>query len=455
VYADEKLIVPIQRDNCVEQIRNVAHLPGIVGRSYAMPDAHWGYGFPIGGVAATDPAEGGVISPGGVGYDINCGCRLMSTRLAKKDVEPKLDRIVTGLYRDVPSGVGSSGAIEKLNVKELKKLLRMGSAWSIGRGMGSQEDLDHIEERGALEFADPDALSDRALERGRDQVGTLGSGNHFLEIGYVDAVFDGKLASFFGLDVETVTLMVHTGSRGLGYQVCDDTIKTMMAATAKYKFELPDRQLACAPVESPEGQRYLGAMAAAANYAWTNRQVIMSLTRDSFHRNIGMGPGDVGISLIYDVCHNIAKLEEHVVEGEKRRLCVHRKGATRAFPPGHPAIPAAYKQVGQPVLVPGSMGTASYLCVGTEVAMEKSFGSACHGAGRVMSRKKALKIARGRGIARELGDQGVVVRSRGKRTLAEEMPEAYKDVDAVVDVMHNTGICKKVVRIRPLGVVKG
>jgi len=455
IYADETLLKSIVRDNCAQQIINVAHLQGIVRYSIAMPDAHWGYGFPIGGVAGTDVSEGGVISPGGVGYDINCGCRVLATSLRHADVKDRMEKIVNSLYAGVPCGVGSSGAISKLSVGDLKKLLRAGAGWAVKNGYGSGSDLERTEEKGALEMADPDALSERALERGRNQVGTLGSGNHFLEMGVVERVFNSDVARAFGLEEGQITVMIHSGSRGLGYQVCDDSLKVMQRAVEKYHLRIPDRQLACAPVESPEGRRYLGAMSAAANYAWANRQIMMALAERALVRALGASPGELGLRLVYDVCHNIAKIERHKVEGEEKTLCVHRKGATRAFPPGHPDVPAPYKGVGQPVLVPGDMGTGSFVCVGAQEAMDESFGSACHGAGRMMSRTKAIKRSKGRNIDRELEQQGIVVKARGRKTLAEEMPEAYKDVDAVVDVMHAAGICRKVVRIRPLGVVKG
>jgi tRNA-splicing ligase RtcB len=455
IYADEELVKSIERDNCAKQIANVAHLQGIVRYSIAMPDAHWGYGFPIGGVAGTDVAEGGVVSPGGVGYDINCGCRVLATSLYSDEIGGRMEKIVNALYAGVPCGVGSSGAISKLSVGELKKVLREGAGWAVKHGYGTGSDLECTEEQGALEMADPDALSERALERGRDQVGTLGSGNHFLEVGVVERVFDSDAARAFGLDEGQITLMIHSGSRGLGYQVCDDSLKVMQRAVEKYHLRIPDRQLACAPVESPEARQYLAAMSAAANYAWANRQVMMVLAQRALERALGAKPKDLTMRLIYDVCHNIAKLEQHDVEGEKKTLCVHRKGATRAFPPGHPDVPAPYKGVGQPVLVPGDMGTGSFVCVGTHEAMKESFGSACHGAGRVMSRTKAIKRSKGRAIDRELEQQGIIVKARGRKTLAEEMPEAYKNVDAVVDVMHAAKICRKVARIRPLGVVKG
>jgi len=455
IYSDEELLASIERDNCVQQVANVAHLQGIVRYSLAMPDAHWGYGFPIGGVAGTDVAEGGVVSPGGVGYDINCGCRLLTTNLQYDEVKDRIEKIVNALYSGVPCGVGASGAISKLSGGELKHVLRDGAKWAVKHGYGNESDLECTEEHGAMEMADPDALSDRALERGRDQVGTLGSGNHFLEVGLVERVFDGEVARAFGLEQDQITVMIHSGSRGLGYQVCDDSLKVMQRAVEKYHLRIPDRQLACAPVESPEGKQYLAAMSAAANYAWANRQVMMVLAERAVEGVFGASTRDLNVRLLYDVCHNIAKLEQHEVNGEKKKLCVHRKGATRSFPPGHPDVPAPYRHVGQPVLVPGSMGTGSFVCVGTHEAMEKSFGSACHGAGRLMSRTRAIKEGKGRSIEKELQEEGIIVRARERNVLAEEMPDAYKDVDAVVEVMHAAGICRKVARIRPLGVVKG
>jgi tRNA-splicing ligase RtcB len=454
IYADERLMRHIRTERSPEQVANVAHLPGIVGRSMAMPDIHWGYGFPIGGVAATDPSEGGVVSPGGVGYDINCGVRLVTSGLRSGDVRERVGDLVDRLYRDVPSGVGSSGAIGKLNRRELERVAVEGAAWAVERGYGTEDDLERTEENGRMAGADPDALSARAVERGLDQVGTLGSGNHFLEIGVVDEVYDAAAAERFGLAEDTVTVMVHSGSRGLGYQVCDDSLETMQRAVSEYRIELPDRQLACAPVESPEGRRYLSAMACAANYAWANRQVMMALAVRSIASVMGSKPEDLGFRLLYDVCHNIAKLERHDVNGSERTLCVHRKGATRAFPPGHEAVPAVFREVGQPVLIPGDMGRHSFVCAGTRTALRETFGSTCHGAGRVLSRSKAKKVA-GRNLVEELKAMGVTVRATGKGTLAEEMPRAYKDVADVVSVVERAGLAVKVARLRPIGVVKG
>ncbi len=455
IYADEKLMGQIKKDKSLEQAANVAALPGIVKYSLAMPDIHWGYGFPIGGVAATDPGQGGVISPGGVGYDINCGVRLIRSNLSIQDIRPRLKDLVSDMFRTIPTGVGAKGAIKKISVHEQKKLLAGGSGWAAKNGYADAEDIEHTEERGCLGGADPDKVSDRAMERGLAQVGTLGSGNHFLEIGVVDEIFHPEAARTFGLEEGAVTLLIHCGSRGLGHQVCDDYLKVMNRAAAKYGIELPDRQLACAPAESREGRAYAGAMAAAANYAWTNRQVIMHFARKSFERTLGIGPRDLGMSLVYDVCHNIAKHEEHFVDGKKLGLWVHRKGATRAFAAGHPDVPEDYRAVGQPVIIPGDMGRESYVCMGAEAAMEQTFGSTCHGAGRMMSRKQAKKAGRGRSITRELEDRNIIVMAHALGTLSEEMPEAYKDVRDVVRVMHDAGISPRVARLKPVGVIKG
>ncbi len=454
VYADDELVAALQEDQSLVQVSNVAHLPGILCCSLAMPDIHYGYGFPIGGVAAF-AVDKGVVSPGGVGYDINCGCRLLATGLDSADIRGKVPRMVDQLFRDVPSGVGSSGAIAKLPRRELERVLVKGAAWAVEQGYGSARDIDHTEDRGALPDADPAAVSDRAYTRGQDQVGTLGSGNHFLEIQVVDEVFDSAAAQAYGLRQGQVTVMVHCGSRGLGYQVCEDYLAVMAAATARYALELPDRQLSCAPVTSPEGRRYLAAMACAANYAWANRQMIMHLTERALLRALHISPKELDLGLVYDVAHNIAKLETHEVAGSAVETCVHRKGATRAFGPGRTEVPADYREVGQPVLIPGDMGTASFVCKGTEEAMRQTFGSTCHGAGRMMSRAQALKRAKGRTIAKELAEAGVFVRSQGQKTLGEEMPEAYKDVERVVAVMDRAGISPRVARLRPLGVVKG
>ena len=452
IYVDEVLEKALESQS-VDQVANVATLPGIVNASMAMPDIHSGYGFAIGGVAAFDLDEG-VVSPGGVGYDINCGVRLLRTNLMKNDVTPKLKDLVGILYNEIPSGVGSKGKI-RLTPDSERRLMLNGARWAVEEGYGEMSDLERIESGGCIDGADPDLISKKAYERGRAQQGTLGSGNHFLEIQYVDEIYDEKSANAIGLFEGQVTVMIHTGSRGFGHQVCTDFLEVMERAVSKYKIELPDRELACAPYKSPEAQDYLAAMRAAANYAWANRQCIMHWTREAFMAFFRTTPRELGMSLVYDVAHNIAKVEEHFVNGSKKKLVVHRKGATRAFPPGHPDLPDAYKQIGQPVLIPGDMGRASFVLIGTEKAMSETFGSTCHGAGRVMSRHQAIRKAKGRAIWREMADRGIIVRSAGRETLAEEMSEAYKDVSDVVDVVHKAGISKKVARLRPLGVIKG
>ena len=454
VFADDVLLEDVLSDGSLSQVRNVACLPGIVGRSLAMPDIHFGYGFAIGGVAAFSVAEG-VVSPGGVGYDINCGVRLLATDLTLEDVRGRVEPTIAQLLRDVPAGVGSSGAITKLSRQELEQVLTTGAAWAVEQGFGEPHDLEHTEAGGRLPGADPARVSPRALARGADQVGTLGSGNHFLELQVVEEVFDPTAASTFGLHENAVTLMIHCGSRGLGYQVCDDYLAVMDKAARTYGIALPDRQLACVPVESEEGQAYLSAMACAANYAWANRQMLMHLVKEALAAALSRPVQELGVRLVYDVAHNIAKLEEHEVNGERVAVCVHRKGATRAFGPRSEELPPAFRAVGQPVLIPGDMGTASFVCRGTDVAMRETFGSTCHGAGRVLSRSQALKRAKGRSIDRELADRGILVRARGRKTLGEEMPEAYKDVDRVVAVMDRAGISPRVARLRPLGVIKG
>jgi len=456
IFASSKLMREIERDRSPWQVANVAHLPGIVNASLAMPDIHWGYGFPIGGVAATDPLEGGVISPGGVGYDINCGVRVLSTHLTHEDVKDHIPLLIDALFATVPTGVGSSHAIKSLSRGEMNRLLVEGAEYVVRqRGMGSESDLLHTEEGGRLDGADPSVVSDRAIERGRKQVGTLGSGNHFLEVGVADEIFLPSVASRLGVELGTVCVLIHCGSRGFGYQVCDDYLSVMNRAVSKYGIELPDRQLCCAPVDSDEGQSYLKAMACAANYAWANRQTITHLTRQTFMEVFNMGPGDLGMNLIYDVCHNIAKFEEHDVDGSPRRLCVHRKGATRAFPAGDPRIPESLRDIGQPVLVPGDMGRYSYVLIGAPGSLTQTFGSTCHGAGRMMSRKQAKRESKGRNLLAEMEQRGVFVRAAGMRTVAEEMPYAYKDVADVVDVMAGVGVSEKVFRLKPIGVIKG
>ena len=453
IYAAESFFTDPSHNEPLQQVANVATLPGIVKASFAMPDIHWGYGFPIGGVAAFD-WENGVVSPGGVGYDINCGVRLASTSLLEKEVRPKLEPLVDALFRHIPSGIGSTGSI-KLSISDEKEVLRKGGRWAVQQGFGQDSDIANTEDNGCLSNADPAEVSKRALERGRNQLGTLGSGNHFLEVDVVDTVYDPVAAQAFGLFEGQVVLALHSGSRGLGYQVCDDYLGVMGKAVKQMGLDLPDRQLACAPIQSDAGTRYFNAMACAANYAWANRQILLHQSREVFMRIFSIGPTSLQMNQIYDVCHNIAKKEEHVVDGEKRTLCVHRKGATRAFPPGHPALCEQFRGTGQPILIPGDMGTASYVLAGTQKAMEQTFGSTCHGAGRVLSRKAAKKRSKGRAIHRELADRGILVRWTGRSTLAEEMPEAYKDVSQVTAVVHGAGISKKVAKLRPIAVVKG
>jgi len=433
VFADEEMLKHIIQDNAYQQLINVACLPGIVGNALAMPDIHFGYGFPIGGVAAFDPKKDGIISPGGVGYDINCGVRALRTNLTYDDIKDKIKDIVYRLASDVPSGVGSEGDIS-LSSSEINKVLIKGAKWAVSQGFGNEDDIKHTEAEGALDGADPEKVSRRAKERGFDQAGTLGSGNHFLEVQVVEEIFDPKVADEFGLFKNQVTIMVHSGSRGLGHQVCTDYISVMLKAAGKYGIKLPDRQLCCAPINSPEGKDYFAAMAAAANYAWANRQVLMHLARESFAKVLGSSPAKLGISLIYDVAHNIAKIENG--------LCVHRKGATRAFP-------------GQPVLIPGDMGRYSYILVGTDQALKESFGSVCHGAGRRMSRAAASRKYSAGELISELEKKGIVVHSATRKGLVEEAPGAYKDVKNVVNIVHNAGLAKKVARMRPLGVIKG
>ncbi|OGL21284.1 MAG: RNA-splicing ligase RtcB [Candidatus Rokubacteria bacterium RIFCSPLOWO2_12_FULL_71_19] len=440
VVADERLIAAIKSDASLEQLANGATLPGIVKAALAMPDIHQGYGLPVGGVVATD-AEHGVVSPGAIGFDINCGVRLLRTALDAAEIGDRMERLVDALYAAVPTGVGSRSSLS-LDAKTLDEVMARGAAWAVERGYGRGEDLARIESEGRIPGADPARVSDRARERGRRQLGTLGSGNHFLEVQVVAEVHDERAASALGIRAGQVTVMIHTGSRGLGHQVCTDYLDVTGKALRRYGITVPDRQLACAPVDSAEGRAYLGAMGAAANFAFANRQVLSHWAREVFERALGIGARELGMAVVYDVAHNIAKEEEHAVEGGTRRLLVHRKGATRAFP-------------GQPVIVPGDMGRASYLLLGTEVAMRETFGSTCHGAGRLLSRTAAVKAARGRRIDQELRARGVVARATGRDALAEEMPEAYKDVTEVVDVVHRFGISSRVARLRPLGVIKG
>lgn len=454
VYANDHLIKILEQDEVLKQVSNVAQLPGIVGYSLGMPDIHWGYGFPIGGVAATE-LESGVISPGGVGYDINCGVRLIRTQLHAGVIEQKIKQIITSIFSAVPSGVGSHGAINKLSINEIRKVLTYGAKWSVERGYGTTEDLYYIEDGGCLEGADLDVISQRAIERGLSQMGTLGSGNHFIEIAKVIEIFDRETAEVMGIEPDMIVIQIHTGSRGFGYQVCDDFIKVTLGAVKKYAIEIPDRQLSCAPLNSQEGKDYLGAMRASANFAFANRQVISALIESAIMTSLNISPKDLGFHCVWDIAHNIAKIEEHEFMGRKSKFCVHRKGATRAFGPGHKDLPAKYLSIGQPVLIPGDMGTESYLCVGTEKAMKETFGSSCHGAGRLLSRSQAKKKSSGRNLFKELEKVGVYALSKEKSTIAEEMPYAYKNVTDVVNTMHDAGIIRKVARFVPIGVVKG
>ena len=460
IYADRALLEQIVGDLSIEQAMNVAFLPGIVGRSLAMPDIHQGYGFPIGGVAATD-IRTGVVSPGGVGFDINCGVRLLASPLTREQVVPHLRELVNQLFRDVPSGKGSLGPLP-LSYAELDRVLLGGAQEMIARGLGESADAEFCEENGRLEGADPARVSDRAKQRGLKQLGTLGSGNHFLEVQYVETVFEPEIAEQFGLSEGQVVVLIHCGSRGLGHQVCTDYLKGMDRAMREHGISMPDRQLACVPIGSIEGKEYLAAMAAAANYAWANRQAITHAARASFAKVFG---AEAALRVVYDVAHNMAKRERHRVHsngspGQKEPsgqmdVLVHRKGATRSFPAGAPGLPQAYGEVGQPVLIPGSMGTASYVLVGTARAMQETFGTVCHGAGRAMSRTAAKRGRDARVETQKLADRGIIVRSETRDGILEEVPEAYKDVEAVVNVVHQAGLARRVARLRPMGVVKG
>ena len=454
IFASEAMLNDILKERALEQVANVAFLPGIVGYSLAMPDIHWGYGFPIGGVAAMRMSDG-VVSPGGVGFDINCGVRLLRTNLLEAEVSPKIKELVDALYRNVPSGLGSEGKI-RLHHGEIDEVLTRGARWAVEKGYGRREDLETTEEHGEMAGADPARVSSRAKQRGIPQLGTLGSGNHFLEVAVIDQIHDKAIAKNMGIDqIGQVMLLVHCGSRGLGHQTADDYIGVMVNAMKKYNLELPDRQLACAPLDSQEGQDYLAAMMCAANYAWANRQCIAHWVREAFCQVLGKGEADAGLELIYDVTHNIAKIEEHELDGKKVKLCVHRKGATRAFPAGHPDVPRQYASIGQPVFIPGDMGRFSYILVGTEQAMKESFGSTCHGAGRVKSRAAAKRELRGEAVLKDLESRGITIRTGNLKGLAEEASQAYKDVTTVVNVAHNSGISRIVARTRPIGVIKG
>ena len=450
VYSSSALIGQIQKDQSLIQAMNVATLPGIVGASLAMPDIHQGYGFPIGGVAATDIEEG-VVSPGGVGFDINCGVRLVRSTLTRSDVKPRLKQMIDQVFRDVPCGTGTEGRV-KLKRGDIDEVLSRGAHWMVENGYGEPGDTECAEATGAMQGAASRKVSDRAKERGTPQLATLGSGNHFLEVQYVERVHDKPAAEAMGIEKDQVVILIHSGSRGLGHQVCTDYVGLMNQVMPKYGINLPDRQLACAPIQSAEGQSYLGAMSAAANFAWANRQGILHFLRGAFRRVFGE---DVRLQLIYDVCHNIAKHETYKVDGRKREVLVHRKGATRAFPAGHSDVPAVYAGIGQPVFVPGSMGTASWVLVGQQRAMDESFGSVCHGAGRMLSRTAVRKGKNVQDERRKLEENGILVRSESRDGILEELPEAYKDVDEVIEVVHNAGLAKKVARLRPMGVIKG
>ncbi|MBN2603047.1 MAG: RtcB family protein [Candidatus Thermoplasmatota archaeon] len=454
IYADEKMISSIRADNAPEQTANMTTLPGIVGKAMAMPDIHWGYGFPIGGVAATD-AETGVISPGGVGFDINCGVRLVRTNLEIGDLDQqKIRNLIDEIFKNVPSGLGSKAKI-RVSTKELDNVVTLGAKWGIEHGYGWDEDLEFLEENGCLDYADTTVISEKAKQRGSPQIGSLGAGNHFIELQKVDEIFDTDIAKIFGITgTGQIVVMIHTGSRGFGHEVCSDHLRILEQAVRKYNIWLPDRQLACAPVKSSEGKNYFKAMACAANFAWCNRQMIVHWVRESFEKVLNDKAENLGMNIVYDVCHNIAKLEEHEIEGKKRMVYVHRKGATRSFGPERTEVPLKYRDVGQPVLIPGDMGTASYLLHGTTKAKE-TFGSTCHGAGRVLSRQEATRRWRGDEVVNRLKNRGIYVHPASLKVAAEEAPESYKDIRNVVDIAHGAGISRKVVKFVPLGVVKG
>ncbi len=463
IYVSEAMLNTIRKDMAPEQVANVATLPGIVGNSLAMPDIHWGYGFPIGGVAAMD-AETGVISPGGVGYDINCGVRLLRTDLTFDDIKPNIKQLVDAMFRNVPSGLGSKGKVH-INFSQLDKVLENGARWAVENDYGWEDDLKYLEENGCMDGGDPDLISHKAKQRGLPQLGSLGAGNHFLEIQKVDEIFDEHIAKVLGLTKkDQIVVMIHTGSRGCGYQICDDQLRELsryflkegnMFVSKEYNIKLLDRQLVCAPINSEAGSNYFKAMICAANYAWTNRQMITHWVRESFEKVLNRSADELGLEIVYDVAHNIAKLEEHVVEGKRKKVYVHRKGATRAFGPDSSVIPQKYKSIGQPVLIPGDMGTSSYILVGTAKAMKETFGSTCHGAGRVMSRHEAISRFSADDIIRELLEQGIYVKASTRKVVAEESPDAYKDVDYVVDTTDGAEISLKIAKMKPLGVVKG
>ena len=453
IFASEKMVSSLREDNAPEQAANVAFLPGIVGNSLAMPDIHWGYGFPIGGVAAMD-AEEGVISPGGIGFDINCGVRLVRTDLEEKDVRPGIKDLIGTLFKNVPAGVGSEGVVD-VAAAQIDGILANGAEWAVDNGYGWKEDLQATEEGGRMDMADPTKVSSKAKQRGIPQVGSLGSGNHFLEVDVVDKVFDEEAAKVFGLREGQVTVTVHCGSRGCGHQIATDYLQVMEKAIRQSGIELPDRQLACAPVRSKEGEDYFKAMACGANYAWANRQMILHWIRQSFEEHFKRDAEAMGMHQVYDVAHNIAKIEEHHVDSRRRKVYVHRKGATRAFPRDMAEVPSQYRSVGQPVLIPGDMGHGSYVLVGTEKVMKEAFGSTCHGAGRVMSRNEALRKFTVQGIRDDLAGKGIFLKSATKDGILEEAPEAYKDIESVVDVVAGAGLSRKVARLSPIGVMKG
>lgn len=454
VYADDELIEQISGDNSLQQVANVATLPGIVGYSLAMPDIHWGYGFPVGGVAATD-AEEGVISPGGIGFDINCGVRLLATDLMQDQIKGKADRLADELFSHLPSGVGTDG-MRKLTQSEMRAVMLRGAAWAVEEGYGFPEDLEVTEENGCLAGANPDAVSQKAIQRGISQLGSLGSGNHFCEIQVVDHIYDKEAANALGIGQKgQVVATIHCGSRGFGHQVAEDFIKLAESKQKDYGFRLVDRQLACLPLKSADGQAYLAAMACGANFAWANRQLLMHGVRQAFATVFGRKARAKDLPLVYDVCHNIAKMEEYKTDEQMRRVCVHRKGATRAFPAGHPAVPEKYRAVGQPVLIPGDMGRYSFVLVGAPGSMQQSFGTTCHGAGRRLSRTAAKKSISSKELIAQLDARGITVRVHSKNLLSEEAPQAYKDAQQVVNVVHKAGLAKLVARLRPIIVVKG
>ena len=454
IFIDERMLAQLRQDQAPEQVANVATMPGIVGKAMAMPDIHWGYGFPIGGVAAFD-LDAGVISPGGIGYDINCGVRLVRTNLTEADVRPHIRALTDACFENVPSGVGVGG-ITKVSRHDLARLATEGVAWSVEKGYAWAEDPDNIEARGQLPDADFTKVGERAITRGKDQVGSLGAGNHFLEIQKVDRIYDPRAAEVLGIgEPGTVCVMIHTGSRGFGHQIATDSIELCERVVKREKIELPDLQLACAPIHSKEGQDYFRAMSCGANFAWNNRQLITFGVRNAFAKVLGASAEHLDMQIVYDVCHNIGKVEEHTVDGKNRKLVVHRKGATRAFPPGHPETPAKYREIGQPVLIPGDMGTCSFVLVGLPAAMTESFGSSCHGAGRQMSRKAATRTYDAGEVVRSLDKRGIYLRAASRAGVVEEAPGAYKNVEDVVRVAEGAGLTKIVARMVPLGVVKG